>query len=135
MAKARTARSGKARSGGGLTVNKLVQVGVRAGKRTLDAINPASADYLGQRTAFKKPPLVESTPKDFVPLGNSLVNNVGAGGPGKGRVTYPCGFQSLHGAVAKGEKGMEGKADRGARQILGPPANTGVVRKGQQSGE
>jgi hypothetical protein len=117
--KAQRQGSGKARSGGGIQSNKLVQVGVRAGKRTLDAVSPAGVDQLGQATSFKRDPLVKSTPKDFVELGNALVNNVGEGGPGKGRTVYPCGYQAQTGPAAKGEGGTEGRADRGSRAILG----------------
>jgi hypothetical protein len=113
------AKSGKARSGGGATSNKRREVPIRPGSRTLDAINPAQPDYLGQATAFGKGPFVERTPKDFVALGNSLTNNVGAGGPGKGRTIYPCGYQAQTGKAAPGEGGIEGRADRGSRAILG----------------
>jgi hypothetical protein len=131
MAKART---GKARSGGGITSNKLRQVGQRLNPRKVDVVSPSATDMLGQQTSFKKPELMKGA-QDFAPMGNALTNNVGKGGPGTGRTIYPCGFQSLHGTAAKGEGGMQGKADRGARQILGPPANTGAVRKGEQRGE
>jgi hypothetical protein len=129
-------RSGKAESGGGYTSNKLRRVGVKAAPRTTNVIDPHAPDFLGQSTSFKKPPFVKSAAKEVVPMGNSLVNNVGAGGPGKGRTVYPCGYQDQHGSVAKGERGIVGDADHGKRQILGPPANTGAVqRRGQQRDE
>src|SRR5690348_6566882 len=112
-------KSGKAKSGGGYTSNKRTEVKVRAGKRTLDAVSPSAVADLGAAIGYKRVPLVKSTPKDFVPLGNSLVNNVGAGGPGTGRTVYPSGYQCQTGPAAKGEPGMQGKADRGSRAILG----------------
>jgi hypothetical protein len=129
----------KARSGGGITSNKLRQVPVRAGKRTLDAVSPSGVADLGASIGYKRVPLVKSTPKDFVPLGNSLTNNVGEGGPGTGRTIYPSGYQCQHGTPAKGEGGIQGAADRGARAILGPqPAQTqrtAAMLKGQRSRE
>jgi hypothetical protein len=128
-------RTSKARSGGGITSNKLVHPKMRGGKRTLDAVSPSAVADLGAAVGYKRTPLVKSTPKDFVPLGNDLATNVGRGGPGTGRNIYPSGFQCQTGAAAKGEGGIQGRADRGPRAILGPPPNKGVVRKGEQQGE
>jgi hypothetical protein len=131
----------KSRSGGGIDSNKRREVGYRGGKRTLDAINPASADYLGQRTAFKKPPLVESTPNDFVAMGNTLAAACPQG-PGGGRTVYERGTVSVHGKVSPGEgEGNRAKADSGPRQILGPqpndtsPFHPKPFRRGEQQGE
>jgi hypothetical protein len=135
MTKSTKSRTPKARSGGGITSNKLRQLGVRGGKRTLDAVSPSAVADLGAAVGYKREPLVKSTPKDFVPLGNDLATNVGKGGPGTGRNIYPSGFQCQTGAAAKGEGGIQGRADRGSRAILGPPPNKGVVRRGEQSGE
>jgi hypothetical protein len=38
-----------------------------------------------------------------VPLGNTLTNNVGAGGPGTGRTVQHCGTQGQHGPVNPGK--------------------------------
>jgi hypothetical protein len=129
-------RSGKARSGGGLTSNKLVRPKIKTGPPRTNVVEPHAPDFLGQATSFKKPPLYART-APAVPLGNECATRVGAGKPGADRTVYKTGFQSLHGATASGERiGPDrGGADRGRRQILGPPANTGAVRRGQQRGE
>jgi hypothetical protein len=130
----------KAKSGGGIDGNKRREVGYRGGKRTLDAVSVQAVSELGARTAFKKPPLVKSTPNDFVPLGNTLAAACPLG-PGGGRTVYASGYQDQHGAAAKGERGMQGKADRGSRAILGEAPNHNSpfhrvpFRRGQQSNE
>jgi hypothetical protein len=134
-------RTAKPRSGGGITSNKLVHPKMRGGKRTLDAVSPSAVSDLGMAVGYKRVPLVKSTPKDFVPLGNDLATNVGRGGPGTGREIFPRGYQSCHGTPAKGEPGMQGKADRGERAILGPqpndtsPFHRVPFRRGQQTNE
>jgi hypothetical protein len=130
----KTARSGKAKSGGGITSNKLRQVGIKAGPRRTNVISPSAVADVGAAISYPRLPLIKSTAPQ-VPLGNDLATNVGRGKPGAGRTIYPCGYQDLHGAVAKGEAGIQGKADRGSRAILGPPANRGAVRRGEQQGE
>jgi hypothetical protein len=131
----------KAKSGGGIDSNKRREVGYKGGKRTLDAVSPSAVSDLGMAVGYKRAPLVKSTPRDFVPLGNSLTNNVGAGGPGTGRTVYPAGYQCQTGPAAKGEPGMQGKADRGSRAILGEAPNHNSpfhpvpFRRGQQSNE
>lgn len=50
-----------------------------------------------------------------VPLGNALVNNVGAGGPGAGRQVYKSGAQ--HGLASPEARSTE-------RPILGSPPRT-----------
>jgi len=100
-------------SGGGIRGNKNVKVGVKGGKRTLDAISLEAVTGLGTRTAFPKPPLVKSTPNDFVPMGNTLAASCKAG-PGGGRTLYgQSGSQSQHGKPSPGEGRMEA--------ILGEP--------------
>jgi hypothetical protein len=111
-------RSGKARSGGGLTMSKNVSPGYRGGKRTLDAISVEAVVGLGTRTAYPKPDLVKAKPADFVEMGNTRAASC-AQGPGGGRTVYKTGFQSLRGPVSQGEGNMEGRADRGVRAILG----------------
>jgi hypothetical protein len=112
---------GKPRSQG-IQSNKLKEVGYRGGKRTVDVISPEAVSELGMRTAFKKPPLVKSTPNDFVPMGNTM--NKPCGSQGEGRTVYKTGFQSLTGPVAKGEgESAKDKADRGPRAILGEPGS------------
>jgi hypothetical protein len=131
----RKGQKGKARSGGGIRSNKVVHHGIRTANRRTDVVSPSAVADLGASISYQRLPLIKSTAKEAVPMGNELVNNVGAGGPGKGRTIYPCGYQDQHGAAAKGEGGMQGKADRGSRAILGPPANRGAVRRGEQQGE
>jgi hypothetical protein len=87
-------------TGGGS--NKQVNVGVKAGPARTNIVSPTSASQLGQSVAFKRDPLPIGTGAQ-VPLGNQLATNVGKGGPGTGRTVMPCGFQSLHGPVNKGE--------------------------------
>jgi hypothetical protein len=125
----------KAKSGGGITSPVTRKGAQRVAPRTTNVIDPHAPDFLGQATSFKKPPFVKATAPDFAPMGNSLTNNMGKGGPGAGRTVMHCGSQGFHGAASSGEGKMQGTADRGPRQILGPPANTGAVRRGQQRGE
>jgi hypothetical protein len=130
----------KAKSGGGIDSNKRREVGYRGGKRTLDAVSVQAVSELGARTAYPKGPLVKATPNDFVPLGNTLAASCPQG-PGGGRTVYASGYQDQHGAAAKGEAGMQGKADRGSRAILGEapnhtsPFHPVPFRRGEQQGE
>jgi hypothetical protein len=111
----------KAKSGGGIDSNKRREVGYKGGKRTLNAVSVESVSVIGARTAYPKPPLVKSTPNDFVPMGNTLAASC-AQGPGGGRKLYgQGGSQGTYGKAAPGEGGTEGRADRGERAILGPP--------------
>ena len=80
-------------SGGGTTMNKNVRVGIKAGPPRTNIVSPKSADQLGQATSFKKDKLPIGTASQ-APLGNQLVTNVGAGGPGTGRKILPAGTQS-----------------------------------------
>jgi hypothetical protein len=133
MSKSRTA---KARSGGGLTSNKLVHPKVRVGPPRSDVMSPSATDMLGQQTSFKKPPLQKGTMPQ-VRSGNDVAEATVCG-PGGSRTVYARGVQSTYGATAKGEPGMQGAADRGSRAILGPDASMGKqvpFRKGQQQGE
>ena len=138
MSKARTS---KPRSGGGIRSNKLVRPGMRVAPRTTNVVDPHATDFLGQATSFKKPPFVQRTAPDFAPMGNTMTNNCGPNG--EGRTLYARGVQGTHGGTAKGETGIQGAADRGARSILGPqPSNPGKqalprdqIRRGQQVNE
>jgi hypothetical protein len=71
----------QARSGGGITSNKLVSTEAKKAEPKSRAINPAAADGIGQTTAFKKPPL-ESGPGYKTLVGPT--SNMGQG-PGAGR--------------------------------------------------
>jgi hypothetical protein len=99
---------GPARSGGGVTSNKLVQVPVRYGSPTANKIDPGSASRIGHSVGnhtmsgdTRRPPepLVTGTMKQ-VPLGNQVAGNVGKGGPGAGRIVHRSGSQAQHGPVA-----------------------------------
>jgi len=134
-------RTPKARSGGGITSNKNVRVGQKLNPRSVDVVSIAATSMLGQQVSSKRPEIIKGQAKDFAPMGNALTNNVGKGGPGTGRTIYERGYQSCHGTPAKGEPGMQGKADRGSRAILGPqpndtsPFHRVPFRRGQQSNE
>jgi hypothetical protein len=128
----------KARSGGGISSRVNREVGQRLNPLKVNVINPNSPDFLGQSTSFPKPPLVERTAPDYAKMGNAMTKPCGS--QGEGRTVYKTGYQGLHGGTTSGE-GMKGAADRGPRQILGPPSNRpgpmpqGQVRRGQQVGE
>jgi hypothetical protein len=94
----------KPRSGGGPAMNKNVKVGVKSGGPSR-ATSPGAADQIGASTAFKKEEVdgAGRGNRSPVPLGNAVALNVGAGGPGKRRDIHPCGSQSLHGPVNRGE--------------------------------
>jgi hypothetical protein len=110
----------KAKSGGGITSNKNRNVRQNVAPRTTNVINPNQPDFLGQATAFPKGPWVERKAPDFAPMGNALTNNVGKGGPGTGRTIYgKSGSQGCYGTPDRGETGIVGAADKGARSILG----------------
>jgi hypothetical protein len=110
----------KAKSGGGITSNKLVHRRHIGGQRHKNAVSPSAVDMMGQSTSFQKPDLIKGRVA-HPPLGNDLATNVGKGGPGAGRTTYHCGTQGTQGKPSHGEGGMAGAADRGSRAILGPP--------------
>lgn len=84
-----------AKSGGGITSNKVVSGKVIAGKGTTNAITPRKAAQIGVQVVETKS-VQGVTQKGDLPLGNSLVNNVGKGGPGKGRTVLPSGGQGRH---------------------------------------
>jgi hypothetical protein len=86
----------KARSGGGITMNKNREVGVRAAPRSRNLSNPASATQPGAIEYQGSRPLIVATAK-AAPMGNELALNVGKGSPGAGRTLYgPCGTQGQH---------------------------------------
>jgi hypothetical protein len=103
----------RAKSGGGLTLNKLVRPGVKTGPARANVMNPKGVSQLGTAVDAKSVEPLQSGSKAQVPLGNALATNVGRGGPGTGRVTYASGSQGTHGAVNRGE------ATAPAKDILG----------------
>jgi hypothetical protein len=105
----------KAVSGGGINSRVVKQVDIKSGSPSLTAYSPRGVSQIGasQGSMLSKAgsftsrnsavPLSEGQKRDFVSLGNSLTNNIGAGGPGSGRVLYgQGGTQSVHGPVAQG---------------------------------
>lgn len=106
----------RAKSGGGLTSNKLRESKAPKIEPRSKAVSPASADLIGQTVGFKKPPLV-SGPGLAGPVGptNNLVN----GPKGQGRNVHQCGSQNQWGSPAPSEDRMQGTVDRGSRAILG----------------
>jgi hypothetical protein len=99
-------------TGGGIqsTVNR--SVGVRAGKSTTNVVSPRGTSQLGAaqsgkmrqgaHTAVNTSLSVFERKAAEQPLGNAVALNVGKGGPGTGRTTYPSGYQALHGAPVQG---------------------------------
>jgi hypothetical protein len=106
--------SGRARSGGGPTMNKVRQVGVKAGspntlKVSVDAASSIGrsvgnhvSDGSGSRNVQRPNTPLYAEVKAPVRYGNDLARNVGRGGPGAGRVVMPCGSQGTHGPVNPG---------------------------------
>jgi hypothetical protein len=89
----------KAKSGGGITSNKLVNVGLRTGSGSKGS-SPAAASQLGQSTAFRKEQVdSERGYSGGGKYGNELATNVGKGGPGAGRTVMRSGSQGTYGAV------------------------------------
>src|SRR5262249_8640894 len=102
----------RATSGGGIRGNKVVSPDMRKplGQKYHEEHSPGSADQFGQ--AIDPKAYRDMHGRKFVrpgmpELGNAVAQNVGGGGPGAGRTVYPCGYQSLHGATAKGEKNLD----------------------------
>jgi len=97
-----------AKSGGGITSNKLVHPGVRTGAPR-EGINPGYAGQIGGALGNKvmnqgKPVTGAAEPMYGVApyksaLGNEVAGNVGKGGPGTGRTVHRSGSQAQHGAA------------------------------------
>ena len=90
-----------ARSGGGSQSRQVVRPTVKGGPPRTNVVSPTSTDQLGRKVAYEKDKLpLRSTPAP-APLGNQVALNVGAGGPGTGRVLYgQAGTQSATPAAA-----------------------------------
>jgi hypothetical protein len=101
----------------GISSNKLVRPGQRLGANAT-GVRPGYPDLLGnmrgshvmggQDLPAKLTSMQTMKPPISVPLGNSLTNNVGAGGPGKGRVVMATGSQGQHGAANPGNRTVSG---------------------------
>jgi len=94
----------KAKSGGGETMNKNRNVGVRWGDRMVNKVSPSGLSQVGTAVDPKVvTPVVEGRAKGFAPFGNELAKNVGGGGPGTGRTIYKTGSQQMWGSPRQGE--------------------------------
>jgi hypothetical protein len=84
----------KAKSGGGISSNKLVNPGVKSGSPTANKINPGGAAQLGSSTIQNPTPLVKGT-MNQVPLGNAVAPSTVCG-PGGSRSVSKPGSQGTH---------------------------------------
>jgi hypothetical protein len=103
MTKSRTA---KARSGGGITSNKLRQVGQRLNPRSVDVVSLSATSMLGQQVSSKRPEIIKRQAQDFAPMGNALTNNCGPNG--EGRTIYARGYQGTQHCSRPEGNGREG---------------------------
>jgi hypothetical protein len=85
----------KAKSGGGITMNKNVTGRVTPGAKNIDVVAPGSAG------AAKGTKLVMTQARDAAPMGNEIAINSKAG-PGAGRTVRATGSQGLHSGTKKG---------------------------------
>jgi hypothetical protein len=92
----------KARSGGGLTSNKLVNVGVRTGSPN-KATSPGAANQIGPAVAFKREQCDIGQAYNASQLGNAKALAVGKGGPGADRTIHKSGSQNQWGPPNRGE--------------------------------
>ena len=93
----------KAKSGGGITMNKNVSPPVKTGSPRRGS-SPAAAAQIGASTAFRKDEVDAGRGYNSgVMLGNQKSLDVGAGGVGTGRTVHKSGSQSLHGTPAPGK--------------------------------
>jgi hypothetical protein len=94
----------KARSGGGITMNKNVSPGIKTGSPS-KATTPGAANQIGPAISFKREQVDQGGRGDRspVPLGNAKALDVGKGGPGAGRTTHPSGSQNQWGPPNRGE--------------------------------
>jgi hypothetical protein len=100
-------------SGGGITSNKLVRPGVKAGPANTNVVSPRGVSQYGYATGSRisrtgsyttentSLPVIERKAGESV-LGHVKALDVGKGGPGTGRTIYKSGYQSLHGAPVQG---------------------------------
>jgi len=91
-------------SGGGVGMNKVVKKPVKLG-RPNRAMSPCAVNQLGNHLG--NPKAVEKLVAGKAlspPLGNQLVNNVGPGGPGRGRTLHgQSGMQAVHSGTPRKE--------------------------------
>jgi hypothetical protein len=98
-------KSKQSKSGGGITSKNNVNVPVRTGKPAYgvspgwssqlgSAVGNKVTEEVGGKIPYRGEAMREGKSPISVPLGNQLVNNVGKGGPGTGRVVHSCGSQT-----------------------------------------
>jgi hypothetical protein len=128
---------GKSTSGGGISSNKLVRVGVKSGAPSSNKISPRGVSQFGYATGSmlrgehnyttKKSALpVNMGTMKQIPLGNQLSTNVGKGGPGAGRTIHRTGYQGMHGSPVQ----CSTPAPRDILSQFGPEANpASLVRR------
>jgi hypothetical protein len=106
----------KARSGGGLGMNKVVHRQAPKVEPKSTAINPGGAAQLGSKAlAPKYATPLEAGRGYSTPVGPS--SNMGQG-PGANRQTHRSGSQGQWGSLNRGEPRPPGTADQGKRGIL-----------------
>jgi len=90
----------KSKAGGGVNSNKVVKKPVKTGGPNR-AMSPCAVNQLGNHLGNPKAvePLVAGKALPST-LGNQLVNNVGTGGPGRGRKVMGQGTQNQYGPSA-----------------------------------
>jgi hypothetical protein len=89
--------STKAKSGGGITMNKNVSVPVRTGQPA-KGTSPGAADQFGAAQGSQRAVRMPEgrAYNSGVPLGNEVATNVGGGGVGTGRTTRAAGSQGKY---------------------------------------
>jgi hypothetical protein len=121
-------------SGGGLTSNKLVRPGVKAGPANTNVISPRGVSEYGYATPGKMRQGAHSGQNTAQPVKTGTASQVPSGnavaaatvaGPGGSRTVYRAGVQGTHGPVA-------GPAPVQGREILseyGPEVTDGSAMR------
>ena len=88
----------RSKAGGGVNSNKVVKKPLKTGGPNR-AMSPCAVNELGNHVGNARAVEKLDAGKALSPpLGNSLVNNVGGGGPGKGRTLHgQSGYQNHYG--------------------------------------
>lgn len=106
-------------SGGGISGNKNVNVGVRTGTGSKGS-SPGAADQIGQSVAFKKDKIDGGPGFNPTKYGNEVALN-SKSAPGQGRTIHGCGSQGTHGSPAPGSS----PAPRDILSSFGPERSKG----------
>ena len=98
-------------SGGGITGNKLVRVGVKGGSRSTQPVSPAGMSQYGTAQGGRikgtgsftginsAKNVFEAKKADATPMGNAIAASTVCG-PGGSRTVYRSGTNAVHGPVA-----------------------------------